>query len=105
MSPGPLASDGGERILVSSRSEGVMEFNTRTRTVDRGAGDGVAIPENSGIAVDGSFRSYAIESGDCTGQPGQSVVLDSTLAPVRSFGLGLCAGEAIVTRFPSEAQP
>ena len=103
--PGPLAGDGGERILVSSRSEGLMEFNTRTRTVDRGAGSGVDVPENSGVAVDGSFRTYAIQSGDCAGQLGQSVVLDSTLATIRSFGLGDCAGQALVTLFPSEAQP
>lgn len=104
-SPGPIASDGGERILVSSRSEGLMVFNTRTRIVERGVGNGVAIPENSGIAADASFRMYAIQSGDCNGQTGQSTVLDSTLAPIRSFGLGECAGEAVVTRFPREAQP
>ena len=62
--PGQLAGDRGERILISSPSEGVMVFNTRTRSVDRGAGNGVAIPENSGIAVDGSLRTYAIQSGD-----------------------------------------
>lgn len=104
-SPGQMASDRGERILISSLSEGLMAFNIRTRSVERGAGTGVAIPDNSGVAVDGSFRVYAIRSGGCSGAVGQVVVLDSSLAPVRTIGLGRCAEEAAVTLLLPEAQP
>jgi len=103
--PGQMASDPGERILISSLSEGVMVFNTRTRSVERGAGNGVAIPENSGIAVDFSFRVYAVQSGDCAGANGQTTVLDSTLAPIRTAPAGPCAGDALVTLLPAGAAP
>jgi hypothetical protein len=104
-SPGQMAADPGERILISSETEGVMVFNTRTRTVERGSGNGVAVPDNSGIAVDAEFRSYAIQSGGCAGDDGQAAVLDSTLALVRSIPLGTCAREAQVTLLPAGAIP
>jgi len=95
--PGQLGADHGERIIISSTTDGVMEFNTRARTVDRGAGSGVAVQDNSGLAVDGSFRTYAVQSGGCAGSAGQAVVLDSTLVPVGSVPLGTCAADALVT--------
>ena len=94
---GQIASDLGERILISSPTDGVMAFNTRTRTVDRGTGNGVAVPDNSGLAADGSFRAYAVQSGGCGGTAGQAVVLDSALAPIGSVPVGMCATEALVT--------
>jgi len=94
---GQIASDRGERILVSSTTDGVMEFNTRTRTVDRGVGNGVSVPDNSGLAADASFGAYAVQSGGCAGTAGQAVVLDSALAPVGSVPLGMCAADALVT--------
>jgi hypothetical protein len=74
-----------------------MAFNTRTRTVDRGVGNGVAVPDNSGLAADGSFRAYAVQSGGCGGTAGQAVVLDSALAPIGSVPVGMCAADALVT--------
>ncbi len=95
--PGQIAADRGERIIISSMTDGVMVFNTRTRTVTRGAGNGVAIPDNSGLAVDGAFRTYAVQSGGCAGTAGQAVVLDTALAPIGSIPVGMCAAEALVT--------
>jgi DNA-binding beta-propeller fold protein YncE len=40
VSPGAIAADLGERVMVASRTEGLMEFNTRTRTVVAGQGQG-----------------------------------------------------------------
>lgn len=95
--PGQIVADRGERILISSLTEGVMVFNTRTRTVTRGAGNGVAIPDNSGLAEDGAFRTYAVQSGGCAGTVGRVVVLDTALAPIGSIPVGMCAAEALVT--------
>ena len=38
--PGDLTADNGERLLISSRTEGLMEFDTAERTVIRGEGNG-----------------------------------------------------------------
>ena len=94
---GQMAADRGERILISSLTDGVMEFNARTRTVVRGPGNGVAVPDNSGLAADGAFKVYAVESGGCGGTAGQAVVLDSALAPIGSLPLGMCPADALVT--------
>ena len=65
--PGAITTDGGERLFVSSFAEGLMEFNTRTRAVVLGVGQGVNIPGNSAIAVDSKDRIYAISTGPCQG--------------------------------------
>jgi len=103
--PGQMASDMVERIFISSPTEGLMEFNTRTRTVVRGAGAGVAIPQNAGVTLDVGGRVYATVSGGCSGTDGSVTVLDSALAPVRSVTLGACAGLAFTARFPLEPAP
>lgn len=100
--PGQIASDGEERLFIASQTEGLMEFNTRTRTVVRGSGGGVDIPGNTGVAVDAEKRVYAVASGDCASGAGAAHVLDSTLAAIRTVPLGLCAGPALVTRYATE---
>ncbi len=103
--PGQLTSDGVERLFISSRTEGLMEFNTRSRQVVRGAGSGVAVPQNSGVAVDSDRRVYASVSGGCQGSNGSLAVLDTALAQIRSIPLGPCAGLVYTARFPLEASP
>ncbi len=103
LAPGPLAADGGERVIVSSRAEGLMEFNTRTRTVLRGAGSGLPLSGNSGVAIDGRNRIYGIEAGPCTGvQPGRARVFEPNLTETRPIGLGPCAGIAAIALIPPE---
>lgn len=63
--PGNVASDGEAKIYVSSYAEGLMEFDTDSNKVVRGAGNGVAIPLNAAVAVDSKHRIYAIDSGPC----------------------------------------
>lgn len=102
--PGEIASDGRARVFVSSRAEGLLEFNTDSNAVVRGEGDGVPIPSNSGVAVDGEGRVYAIESGPCQpGQPGLVHVLDEELEEIRLIQLGRCAAGALVVRIGVEA--
>ena len=69
--------------------------------VERGAGNGVAIPDNSGITVDADFRSYAIQATGCPGAAGQATVLDSTLAPIGTIALGECPRASLVTLLPA----
>jgi hypothetical protein len=101
--PGNVASDGGSRLYVSSFAEGLMEFNTETNQVIRGAGNGVAIPGNSAVAVDSKGRIYAIASGPCKGgQPGMAHVLDSTLVQKSTITLGECPSGAVTIQIPPE---
>lgn len=96
--PGDLGSDGDARLLLSSRSEGVMEFDRFRRAVIRGEGAGVPIPENSGVALDSQGRVYAIEAG-CE-RAGVVHVLQHDFTPVRTLSVGRCAGIARVVRIP-----
>jgi hypothetical protein len=101
--PGNLASDGGSRILVSSFTEGVMEFDLDSNKVVRGAGAGIPIPSNSAVAADSKGRVYAIESGPCSGgKPGIAHVLDQSLKEIRRITLGECPSGAAVVQIPPE---
>ncbi len=99
--PGPLASDGDERIFVSSRSEGLMVFDAPTRTVIRGAGNALSIPTNSTVAVDSRGRIYAIEAGACApGQEGVVHVLETALVEIRTLPVGACPIAVTITKVP-----
>lgn len=96
--PGDLTSDGGDRLLISSRTEGLMEFDTAERRVIRGEGNGIAIPGNSGVAVDSRGRIYALESG-CT-DVGVIHVLRPDFSEIRTVPVGQCATQALIARVP-----
>jgi hypothetical protein len=100
--PGNLATDGRRRLFISSFTEGLMEFDTDTRTVVLGAGDGLPIPDNSSVAVDSEGRIYAISAG-CGGPPGGSAhVLRPDLTERSVVPLGICAIGTAVTSIPAE---
>jgi len=101
--PGQIAGDRGERIFVSSLTEGLMEFNTRTRTVVRGAGKGIPVQNNAGVAVDSRSQIYAIDAGLCSGfANGRARVFRPDLTEVRTISLGLCSGAAAMALIPAE---
>jgi hypothetical protein len=101
--PGNVAADPDARILVSSYSEGVMEFNLDSNKVVRGAGQGVPIASNSTVAVDSRGRVYAIETGACSGgQPGTAHVLDAMLVETGTIVLGECPSGSAVVQIPPE---
>ena len=101
--PGNVAADGEAKIYVSSFAEGLMEFDTDSNRVLRGAGQGVNIPSNSAVAVDSERRIYAIESGPCQGgQPGTAHVLDQEFTELRTVTLGECPSGAAVVQIPPE---
>jgi hypothetical protein len=97
--PGDLTADNGERLLISSRTEGLMEFDTAERAVIRGQGDGVVVPSNTGVAVDAQGRIYALEAG-CSGN-GIVHVLRPDFTEIRSVTVGRCASQALLARVPA----
>ena len=96
--PGDLASDEGDRLLISSRTEGLMEFDTAERRVVRGEGNGVAIAGNTGVAVDSRGRIYALEAG-CSNN-GIVHVLRPDFTEIRSVPVGQCASQVLLARVP-----
>ena len=102
VSPGSIAADLGERLMVASRTEGLMEFNTRTRTVVRGAGSGLPLSGNTGVAIDSRGRIYGIEAGACIAASGRARVFQPDLTESQPIPLGLCAGGATTTLIPVE---
>jgi hypothetical protein len=101
--PGNVATDGGHRLFISSYTEGMMEFNTDTRSTVLGAGHGIAIPSNSAVAVDSQGRIYAIDTGPCAGGvPGVAHVLrPDDLTQSGTITLGECPVGVVVTKIPA----
>lgn len=103
LNAGPIADNGGGRLYVSSVSQGLMAFDLINRQVQRGAGNGVAIPDNSGVSVDGDGRIYALESGACTGgAAGKLHVLRANYSEIRTVDLPECPVAALVTEIPPQ---
>jgi hypothetical protein len=96
--PGDLTADGGDRVLISSRTEGLMEFDAVERTVVRGEGDGIPIPANTGVAVDSQGRVYALEAG-CSDE-GAVHVLRPDFTEIRTVAVGQCAIQILLARVP-----
>jgi hypothetical protein len=96
--PGDLTDDGADRLLISSRTEGLMEFDTADRKIVRGEGNGIAIPANTGVAVDSHGRIYALEAG-CSDQ-GLLHVLRPNFTEIRAVAVGQCASQALLARVP-----
>ena len=80
-----------------------MEFNTRSRSVTRGAGAGIPVLANAGVAVSGSNYVFAIEAGSCTsGTAGRAREFRPDLTEVGAFALGSCTGAAATALISSE---
>jgi len=98
--PGSVATNGTDRLYLSSYDEGLMVFDLLNRTLIRGAGNGAPIPTNSSVAVDSHGRIYALEAGLCVGGPGKVHVLRRNLSESRLLNVGGCPVAAIVTEIP-----
>jgi len=101
-----VASDGGERLFIASPTEGLLEFNTRTRTVVRGVGQGLPVSQNTAVLVDRLGFVYAIESGSCTGgtQAGRARIYRPNLTELRGVDLGACAVGGAVALVPADGE-
>ncbi|HTS90059.1 MAG TPA: hypothetical protein VMG41_16310 [Gemmatimonadales bacterium] len=98
--PGAIATNGINQLYVSSLTEGLMVFDITRQRVTRGAGNGLAIPHNSGVAVDSRQQVYALDAGDCASTPGTVHILRTDLSEIRTITAGLCAVAALVTEVP-----
>jgi hypothetical protein len=100
--PGNPALDRkNDRIYVSSYAEGVMVWDARARQLLRGAGDGLGVANNAGVAVDAEGRVYALDSGPCAGGvPGTATIFDAQYGQLGQVPLGECAVGAVVTKIP-----
>lgn len=96
--PGQVSSDGRERLFVTSLEQGLMEFNTRTRRLVRGAGSGIPLQAGVDAAVGSDGLVYAVESGNCTTSPGRIRIFRPDLTEVRIIPAGLCAVDADIVR-------
>lgn len=104
--PASLASDGGERLFITSTRDGLMEFNTRSRRVVRGSGEGVSISDNVAVAVDSQGRVYAVDSGGCQpGARGRIRVFRPDLTEAKGQVLGNCPIAAAVVQLPGLQVP
>jgi hypothetical protein len=100
---GAIADDGGTRLFVSSVSQGLMVFDLLKRQLIKGAGSGIPIPDNTGVAVDDGGRIYALESGPCTtGAAGRLHILRSNLSESRVIDVGECPVAALITEIPPQ---
>ena len=102
--PGQVAAGSESQVLVSSTTEGLLVFDTDSNKVVRGAGEGLPIANNTGVAVDTDGRVYALEAGACDGfATGLAHVLTPDLSDeVRSLALGRCPAAALTVRIPPE---
>jgi hypothetical protein len=96
--PGDLTAGGEDRLLISSRTEGLMEFDTAERVVIRGEGNGIPIPANTGVTVDSRGRIYALEAG-CS-ENGVIHVLRPDFTEIRTIPVGQCATQVLLARVP-----
>ncbi|MGH7561941.1 MAG: hypothetical protein ACRENB_13100 [Gemmatimonadales bacterium] len=98
--PIALASDGRERLYVVSAT-GLMEFNTRTRRVVRGAASAIPLDRGREAAVDGNGLVYVVESGSCAYPlQGRIRVFRPDLTEARVVTAGVCAAAAGLVRLP-----
>lgn len=102
-----LASDGGDRLLVASAAEGLMVFNSRTRSLERGAGAGIPLLQPRALASDGFGRSYVVEAGSCQlgGSTGRVRVFGTDLVERRTIPTGVCPVAAGITEIPADLFP
>jgi hypothetical protein len=100
--PGGVAAF-GEEVFLSSWAEGMMQFDARLREVIRGAGEGFAVPTNSGVAASPNGKLYAISAGPCAGAVGgvAHIIRADDLVETGTIPLGECATGALITTIPA----
>lgn len=98
--PGAAAALGG-RVLITSRTEGLLEFDTRAREFTRGAGDGIPLPGAVGVAVAEDGRVWVARQVGCPGTPGLLTVLRPDLTTLRELPIGACPSAAGLGLVPS----
>ena len=99
--PIDLATDQRERLFVISATAGLMEFNTRTRRVVRGADAAIPLQSATAVAVDDQGLIYAIEPGSCqVGSLGRGRIFRPDLTEARIVPVGVCPVDAAIVKLP-----
>jgi hypothetical protein len=99
--PTHLASDRSERLFVVSPIDGLMDFNSRTRRVVRGAESAIPLQSGTPVVVDDLGLIYAVESGSCSnGILGRIRVFRPDLTEARSIAAGSCSIDASIVKLP-----
>ncbi len=102
-----LAYDGGEHLLITSRTDGLLVFNTRQRGFERGVGSGIPLPRRPrALATDGLGRTYVVEAEGCGGTVnGRVRVFGRDLVEGPTIPVGNCPVAAAVTEVPPGLNP
>lgn len=101
--PAHLASGIDRRLFITSRPQGLLEFDTERRTFVRSADDPLQVPATVGVEVDGRGQLYAVDDADCgDGAPGMVRIFRADLSPAREILLGDCLVAATLARIPPE---
>ncbi|HXI35171.1 MAG TPA: hypothetical protein VNH63_13885 [Gemmatimonadales bacterium] len=102
--PGPAVYHPSGRLLIAGGANGIMEFNTLTRTLTRGPGAGLTPGGDSvvALAVDQRGRVYAVAPRGCGG-PGVVHVLSAPPAftVLKTVAVGTCPRAAAVAFSPA----
>ena len=98
--PGAMAfHPTGSRLLIASRTEGILEVNTSIRAITRGPGNGVKPGGHGveGLAIDLRGRVYAVDPDRC-GVPGVVHVLTAPpdYSEIKTVLVGNCPTTAAV---------
>jgi hypothetical protein len=101
ISPGPVAADQGDRIVIASLTEGVMLFDLRLREVERGAGRGLPVTGNVAVAADGRNYVFGVESTACGGAAGRIRIFTAELIEVTGLDAGSCPAAIAITGLPA----
>lgn len=101
ITPGPVAADQGDRIVVASLTEGLMLFDLRLREVERGAGQGLPVSGNVAVAADGRNYLFGVESAACGGATGRIRIFTGELIEVTGLDGGSCPAAIAITGLPA----
>jgi len=93
--PGPAVFHPSGRLLIASEQDGILEVNTLTGKLVRGAGSKPGGHGVAALALDQRGRIYALDRGDCTG-PGVVHVLSAPpdYAELETVSVGACPSAA-----------
>ena len=101
--PGNLATDGGDRLFISSFTEGLMEFDIETRTVVLGAGRrGARFPTTPASRWTPRGASTRFPPAVGAAPVESAHVLRPDLTERSVVALGICAIGTAVTSIPAE---
>ena len=99
-SPNAIAAF-GEHVFITSWSEGLMEFDTRSRTLIRGAGNGVAAAHANGVAIAADGRAFTLDGGTCAASDGRITRRRADLTVIDDRGVGQCPTGLVAATIPA----